>query len=76
MPGRQSFCWCFGGRPPEITYGIDTEAPLKSMEVNIPMPDDEKEIDAKFAEIVVSYIYKFMQHRMLQKPKELLLSFR
>nr|XP_011446761.2 disheveled-associated activator of morphogenesis 1-A isoform X1 [Crassostrea gigas]XP_011446762.2 disheveled-associated activator of morphogenesis 1-A isoform X1 [Crassostrea gigas]XP_011446763.2 disheveled-associated activator of morphogenesis 1-A isoform X1 [Crassostrea gigas]XP_011446764.2 disheveled-associated activator of morphogenesis 1-A isoform X1 [Crassostrea gigas]XP_011446765.2 disheveled-associated activator of morphogenesis 1-A isoform X1 [Crassostrea gigas]XP_011446766.2 dishe len=52
MPAPKSVCWCFGGRPPEITYGIDGETPLKAMEVEVPMPTDEKEIDEKFAEIV------------------------
>lgn len=51
MPAPKSVCWCFGGRPPEIT--IDGDTPLKAMEVEIPMPTDEKEIDEKFAEIVV-----------------------
>ncbi|XP_078314875.1 disheveled-associated activator of morphogenesis 1-like isoform X2 [Crassostrea virginica] len=50
MPAPKSVCWCFGGRPPEIT--IDGDTPLKAMEVEIPMPTDEKEIDEKFAEIV------------------------
>lgn len=53
MPAPRGVCWCFGGRPPEITYGIDGETPLKAMEVEVPMPTDEKEIDEKFAEIVV-----------------------
>ncbi|XP_062616663.1 disheveled-associated activator of morphogenesis 1-like [Saccostrea cucullata] len=53
MPApKKSMCWCFGGRPPEITYGIDGDTPLKAMEVEVPMPSDEKEIDEKFAEIV------------------------
>ena len=54
MPAKDTFCWCFGGRPPEIRYGIDTGVPLKPMAVEIPMPNDESEIDAKFSEIVVS----------------------
>lgn len=53
MPGKQkSFCWCFGGRPPEITYGIENGAPLKAMAVDVPMPTDEEELNAKFDEIV------------------------
>jgi len=56
MPGKQGLCWCFGGRPPEITYGIDIGAPLKTMAAQLPMPTDESEVDAKFAEIVVRTI--------------------
>ncbi|KAK3092739.1 hypothetical protein FSP39_006760 [Pinctada imbricata] len=52
MPSKQRFCWCFGGRPPEITYGIESGEPLKAMAVEEPMPEDEKEIDEKFLEIV------------------------
>lgn len=55
MPSKQrTFCWCFGGRPPEITYGIENGAPLKAMAVDVPMPTDEDELNAKFDEIVVS----------------------
>ena len=59
MPSKQRFCWCFGGRPPEITYGIESGEPLKAMTVEVPMPTDQKEIDEKFAEIVVSTSSKF-----------------
>ncbi|KAL3874321.1 hypothetical protein ACJMK2_037352 [Sinanodonta woodiana] len=52
MPSKQTFCWCFGGRPPEIRYGIDVASPLKSMALEIPMPSDENELNTKFEELV------------------------
>ena len=56
MPSKKGFCWCFGGRaPPEITYGIENGAmTLKQIEVDAPMPQDEEELNAMFAELVVS----------------------
>ena len=53
MPSKQTFCWCFGGRPPDIKYGIDSGTPLKAMALDIPMPADENELNAKFEELVV-----------------------
>jgi hypothetical protein len=54
MPSKQAFCWCFGGRPPDIKYGIDGETQLKAMTVDIPMPTDENELNTMFEELVVS----------------------
>lgn len=55
MPGKPGLCWCFGGsRPPEITYDVDIGMPLKPMAVDLPMPTNEGELDAKFSELVVS----------------------
>ena len=56
MPGKTGFCWCFGGTaPPEISYGIENGGmTLKPIEVEIPMPQDEEELNSKFAELVVS----------------------
>ncbi|XP_053407279.1 disheveled-associated activator of morphogenesis 1-A-like [Mercenaria mercenaria] len=52
MPSKQTFCWCFGGRPPDIKYGIDGDTQLKSMALDIPMPTDENELNAMFEELV------------------------
>ncbi|XP_064600215.1 disheveled-associated activator of morphogenesis 1-like [Liolophura sinensis] len=53
MPGKPGLCWCFGGsRPPEITYDVDIGMPLKPMAVDLPMPTNEGELDAKFSELV------------------------
>ncbi|XP_060571050.1 disheveled-associated activator of morphogenesis 1-like [Ruditapes philippinarum] len=52
MPSKQAFCWCFGGRPPDIKYGIDGETQLKAMTVDIPMPTDENELNTMFEELV------------------------
>ncbi|KAL4238139.1 Dishevelled associated activator of morphogenesis 2 [Mactra antiquata] len=52
MPSKQTFCWCFGGRPPDIKYGIDGDTQLKSMALDIPMPTDEAELNARFEELV------------------------
>lgn len=49
---QSSWCCCFSGRPPEITRLEDTAQPIQ---IDIPLPDDENEIDAKFSEIVVKY---------------------
>ena len=56
MPSKKGFCWCFGGRaPPEITYGIENGAmTIKQIEMDAPMPQDEEELNAMFAELVVS----------------------
>ncbi|KAK7483514.1 hypothetical protein BaRGS_00025188 [Batillaria attramentaria] len=55
MPaGGGALCWCFGGRgPPEIKFGTDYDTPLKPVTVDIPMPTDENELNAKFEELVV-----------------------
>ncbi|XP_076441930.1 disheveled-associated activator of morphogenesis 1-like isoform X2 [Babylonia areolata] len=54
MPGGGSLCWCFGGRgPPEIKFGTDYDTPLKPVMLDIPMPTDEAELNAKFEELVV-----------------------
>lgn len=56
MPAKRGLCWCFGGRaPPEISYGVENGGmTLKPMEVDLPMPQDEEELNAKFTELVVS----------------------
>lgn len=56
MPAKKGFCWCLGGtRHPEISYGIENGGmTLKPIEVDIPMPEDEMEINAKFSELVVN----------------------
>ena len=58
MPSKKGFCWCFGGRaPPEITYGIENGAmTIKQIEMDAPMPQDEEELNAMFAELVVSML--------------------
>ncbi|KAK7103370.1 disheveled-associated activator of morphogenesis 1-like [Littorina saxatilis] len=54
MPGGGGLCWCLGGRgPPEIKFGTDYDTPLKPVTVDIPMPTDEAELNAKFEELVV-----------------------
>lgn len=52
MPSKQTFCWCFGGRPPDIKYGIDGDTQLKAVALEIPMPADENELNAMFEELV------------------------
>jgi hypothetical protein len=47
---QSSWCCCFSGRPPEITRLEVTAQPIQ---IDIPLPDDENEINAKFSEIVV-----------------------
>lgn len=60
MPGKQSFCWCFGGsRPPEITHGIEFGHTPKPMALDIPMPTDENELNEKFEKLVVSLFFPF-----------------
>ena len=56
MPAKKGFCWCIGGSaPPEISYGLENGGmTLKPIEVDIPMPQDENELNAIFAELVVS----------------------
>lgn len=58
MPAKKGFCWCLGGtRHPEISYGIENGGmTLKPIEVDIPMPEDEMEINAKFSELVVNLV--------------------
>lgn len=46
---QSSWCCCLSGRPPEITRLEDAAQPIQ---IDIPMPDDENEIDSKFSEIV------------------------
>ena len=54
MPGRHGICWCLGGsRPPEIKC-VDYNNPPKPIALDIPMPTDENELNAKFEELVVS----------------------
>lgn len=56
MPGKGGLCWCLGGRgPPEIKFGTDYDSPLKPVMLDIPMPTDENELNAKFEELVVSH---------------------
>ena len=54
MPGNKGICWCLGGTvPPKISYGMENGGmTLKPFEVDIPMPTDEAELDAKFTELV------------------------
>ncbi|XP_025103883.1 LOW QUALITY PROTEIN: disheveled-associated activator of morphogenesis 2-like [Pomacea canaliculata] len=53
MPGKGGLCWCLGGRgPPEIKFGTDYDSPLKPVMLDIPMPTDENELNAKFEELV------------------------
>jgi len=56
MPSKQTLCWCFGGRPPDIKYQMDGDVAMKPMAVDIPMPTDENEINVKFEELVVSVL--------------------
>ena len=62
MPAKKGFCWCLGGTvPPEISYGLENGGmTLKPIEVEIPMPEDEKELNTKFAELVVSKILAYI----------------
>ena len=59
MPAKNGFCWCFGrSAPPEITLagpenGMSLK-PMTMMPMDLPMPTDEEELNAKFAELVVS----------------------
>lgn len=63
MPGGGGLCWCLGGRgPPEIKFGTDYDTPLKPVTVDIPMPTDEAELNAKFEELVVSKDFTFLFH--------------
>ena len=56
MPSRHRLCWCLGGTKPEISYNAADNGGLQlvPMEVAEPMPTDAAELDAKFAELVVS----------------------
>ncbi|XP_041351931.1 disheveled-associated activator of morphogenesis 2-like [Gigantopelta aegis] len=52
MPSRHGICWCLGGsRPPEIKC-VDYNSPPKPIALDIPMPTDENELNAKFEELV------------------------
>lgn len=53
---QSSWCCCLSGRPPEITRLEDVAQPIQ---IDIPMPDDENEIDSKFSEIVVIFCFNF-----------------
>ncbi|KAK6182752.1 hypothetical protein SNE40_010364 [Patella caerulea] len=73
MPARKGFCWCLGGtRPPEIKHGMDSaQGTLKSIEVDIPMPTDENELNAKFQELVAELdLDKPHQEALYSLPKE------
>lgn len=72
MPSKKGLCWCWGGRaPPEITYGIENGAmTLKQIETDAPMPQDEHELNAMFAELVVSTVTSFFQSQ-LARPRRL-----
>jgi len=54
MP-RKGGIGCFGSRShhPEISYGINTDGVHVLREFSLPMPE-ESELNAKFAELVVS----------------------
>ena len=58
MPARRAFCWCIGrSAPPEISYEISAVnggMTLKPIALDLPMPEDEVELNAKFTELVVS----------------------
>jgi len=58
MPSRHRLCWCLGGSKPEISYNAADNGGLQlvPMDVAEPMPGDAAELDAKFAELVVSCI--------------------
>ena len=59
MPAKKGFCWCLGSRaPPEISYGVENGGmTVKPIEVDLPMPQDEEELNAVFSELVVGGIY-------------------
>ncbi|KAK2166761.1 hypothetical protein NP493_1306g00020 [Ridgeia piscesae] len=54
MPAKKGFCWCLGSRaPPEISYGVENGGmTIKPIEVDLPMPQDEGELNAIFTELV------------------------
>ena len=56
MPAKRGLCGCLGSKaPPEISYGEDNNGmTLKPIDLDLPMPHDEDELNAKFAELVVS----------------------
>ena len=59
MPARRGFCWCLGGSaPPEISYdrAVNGGMALKPIQLDLPMPEDEAELNATFSELVVSRI--------------------
>ena len=64
MPRKRSTFGCFGSRAghhPEIRYGLDAGQGMHVLrEFSLPMPE-ESELNAKFAELVVSeYINRFL----------------
>ena len=67
MPAKKGFCWCLGSRaPPEISYGVENGGmTVKPVEVDLPMPQDEEELDAIFSELVVG-LYSIFYARMLR----------
>jgi hypothetical protein len=55
MIGKKRFCWCFRGhKAPEITYSLENGLTLQPVTPDIPMPSDPEEVNARFAELVVS----------------------
>jgi len=56
MPSKQKFCWCFGGRPPDIKFNVDDSIQLKPVTLDIPMPE-EQVVNMKFEELVVGDIF-------------------
>ena len=56
MPLRHRLCWCLTGRKPEISYNAADNGGLQLVPLDMaePMPTDSAELDAKFAELVVS----------------------
>ncbi|XP_052275051.1 disheveled-associated activator of morphogenesis 1-like isoform X2 [Dreissena polymorpha] len=52
MPARKGGWCCLGGRPPDIKYEIETGTAMKTLALDIPMPQDENELNKMFAELV------------------------
>lgn len=65
MPSRSRLCWCLGGTKPEISYNAADNGGLQlvPLEAAEPMPTDAAELDAKFAELVVSSSFHHQYHR-------------
>ncbi|XP_052768574.1 disheveled-associated activator of morphogenesis 1-like isoform X2 [Mya arenaria] len=71
MPGKQTLCCCFGGRPPDIKYEMDGAMTMKPMTVDIPMPTDENELNSKFEELVAELdLDKTHRDAMFSLPPE------
>ena len=64
MALRHRLCWCLCGSKPEISYNAADNGGLQLVPLDVaePMPTDAAELDAKFAELVVSYCI-CMQHQ-------------